>query len=141
MGSQIIVQYNECAGNVFISIIIMFSACMGASLSFANVPSVQIAKTSANSIFKIIDEESTLDVREAHKAKIQEVKEGQIEFKDVVFRYPSRPNQKVMNEMSFKIPAHCKIALVGSSGCGKSTITNLLLRFYEIESGSIEIDG
>lgn len=43
--------------------------------------------------------------------------------------------------MNFTIPAHTKIALVGSSGCGKSTITNLLLRFYDIEKGEISIDG
>lgn len=43
--------------------------------------------------------------------------------------------------MSFKIPAKTKIALVGSSGCGKSTITNLLLRFYDNESGTILLDG
>lgn len=43
--------------------------------------------------------------------------------------------------MSFDIPARTKIALVGSSGCGKSTITNLLLRFYDVESGCIKVDG
>lgn len=43
--------------------------------------------------------------------------------------------------MNFNIPARSKIALVGSSGCGKSTITNLLLRFYDNESGEIKIDG
>jgi len=43
--------------------------------------------------------------------------------------------------MSFDIPARSKIALVGSSGCGKSTITNLLLRFYDVESGCIKVDG
>jgi hypothetical protein len=48
----------------------MFSALMGASMSFANVPSVAIAKASANEIFKIIDEKSTLDVREGDKAKL-----------------------------------------------------------------------
>ena len=68
------------------------------------------------------------------------MKEGKIDFLDVTFKYPSRSTQ-VLNEMSFAIPATSKIALVGASGCGKSTITNLLLRFYDIESGSILIDG
>lgn len=48
----------------------MFTALAGASMSFSNVPSVSIAKASANTIFSIIDEKSTLDVREGHKAKI-----------------------------------------------------------------------
>jgi len=68
------------------------------------------------------------------------VKEGAIEFRHVDFKYPSR-NVKVLDNVNFEIPATYKIALVGASGCGKSTITNLLLRFYDIESGNILIDG
>jgi len=58
----------------------------------------------------------------------------------VNFNYPSRA-LKVLKNFSMQIPANAKIALVGHSGCGKSTITNLLLRFYELQSGSISIDG
>ena len=47
----------------------------------------------------------------------------------------------VLDAMSLKIPAGAKIALVGHSGCGKSTITNLLLRFYDVIGGEIKIDG
>jgi subfamily B ATP-binding cassette protein MsbA len=68
------------------------------------------------------------------------VKEGSIEFKNVSFKYPSRSTQ-VIDQMNFEIPATSKIALVGASGCGKSTITNLLLRFYDVENGNILIDG
>jgi ABC-type multidrug transport system fused ATPase/permease subunit len=50
-------------------------------------------------------------------------------------------HQKVLNGIKFTIPAFKKIALVGHSGCGKSTITNLLLRFYDVSSGRILIDG
>ena len=63
-----------------------------------------------------------------------------IQFKEVSFKYPTR-DQMVLDSMNLKIPAGAKIALVGHSGCGKSTITNLLLRFYDIIGGMIKIDG
>jgi hypothetical protein len=69
IGGLIINWYDECVVNVFVGIFIMFTALMGASMSFANVPSLGIAKAAANSIFAIIDEKSTLDVREAKHAK------------------------------------------------------------------------
>lgn len=56
------------------------------------------------------------------------------------FKYPTR-NLKVLDNFDMVIPENFKIALVGSSGCGKSTITNLVLRFYDIQSGKILIDG
>jgi ABC-type multidrug transport system fused ATPase/permease subunit len=59
------------------------------------------------------------------------VENGKIEFVDVSFKYPSR-NLAVLDRFNMVIPETFKIALVGASGCGKSTITNLLLRFYDI---------
>ena len=106
----------------------------------SNIPSVSKAKYSASEIFSIVDEKSTLDVRDGNESTIQEVKGGQIDFVDVNFKYPTR-NIKVLNNFNMQIPATFKIALVGSSGCGKSTITNLLLRFYNVQSGKILIDG
>jgi len=61
-------------------------------------------------------------------------------FRDVTFNYPTR-KQKVLKNFHAKFPAGTKVGLVGHSGCGKSTITNLLLRFYESQSGVILIDG
>lgn len=65
---------------------------------------------------------------------------GDISFEDVSFAYPSRPEIKVLDGMNFSVRAGETIALVGQSGAGKSTIINLLLRFYEVEEGSILID-
>lgn len=64
-----------------------------------------------------------------------------IEFRDVVFSYPTRPKDKIFNGCSFKIPAGSSTCFVAPSGCGKSTIATLLLRSYNLESGEILIGG
>ncbi|XP_045174290.2 mitochondrial potassium channel ATP-binding subunit-like [Mercenaria mercenaria] len=67
--------------------------------------------------------------------------QGDIEFCDVNFSYPTRPEQSVLKDFSLKIPHGKTVALVGASGGGKSTIAALLERFYDINSGKITIDG
>lgn len=66
---------------------------------------------------------------------------GDISFEDVSFAYPSRPEVTVLDKLNFAVQAGETIALVGQSGAGKSTIINLLLRFYEVEKGNILVDG
>jgi ABC-type multidrug transport system fused ATPase/permease subunit len=66
---------------------------------------------------------------------------GAIEYSHVSFAYESRPNQKVLDNLNFRIGAGEKIALIGQSGAGKSTIINLLMRFYPINEGEIKVDG
>jgi ATP-binding cassette subfamily B protein len=66
---------------------------------------------------------------------------GEVEFRDVRFRYPSRPEVEVLKGISFAVRPGEKIALVGPSGSGKSTIISLLLRFYDPQTGEIRIDG
>ena len=66
---------------------------------------------------------------------------GTIEFDEVGFHYPTRPEVEVLKGVSFKIQSGEKVALVGPSGAGKSTIIHLLLRFYEVAKGQIWIDG
>jgi len=63
---------------------------------------------------------------------------GQIDFKDVSFSY--KEDRKILNKVSFTVPVGKKLAIVGPSGSGKSTIARLLFRFYDVDSGSIEID-
>ena len=66
---------------------------------------------------------------------------GDIEFKDVHFRYPTRGDVGVLSGVSMKINAGQKVAIVGPSGAGKSTIIQLLLRFYNVSEGEISVDG
>ena len=66
---------------------------------------------------------------------------GTIHFNSVAFAYPSRPNEPVLDGVSFSVKKGERVAIVGPSGAGKSTIMQLLLRFYDASSGSIQIDG
>lgn len=118
----------------------MFTLFHGMGGQLSQIPSIQKAKAAAHDVFNIIDEVSTLDVRNTGEDTIHEIKEGRIDFKHITFNYPTRM-AKVLDDCSLTISAGSKIALVGHSGCGKSTITNLLLKFYELNSGKILIDG
>ncbi|MBA2663995.1 MAG: ATP-binding cassette domain-containing protein [Bradymonadaceae bacterium] len=66
---------------------------------------------------------------------------GEVVFENVSFTYPTRPNERVLTDVSFTVRPGQRLALVGASGSGKSTIANLLSRFYEPEQGTIRIDG
>ena len=66
---------------------------------------------------------------------------GAVEFKDVHFSYPDAPEKTIINDFSASIHPGQKVAIVGPTGAGKTTMVNLLMRFFEINSGSITIDG
>ncbi|OOF03984.1 lipid ABC transporter permease/ATP-binding protein [Salinivibrio sp. MA427] len=105
--------------------------------SLTNVTSqFQRGMAACHSLFKLMELETEKDTG-THKA---EQINGDIKVEDVVFTYPSR-EAPALNHVSFEVPAGKTLALVGRSGSGKSTIANLLTRFYEIDSGSITLDG
>ena len=97
---------------------------------------LQMGMVAANRVFGILDTESTI---EDNGIIAVEHLDGEIEFKDVRFSYI--PEEEVVKGISFRVEPGETVAIVGATGAGKSTIINLLSRFYEIDSGVIEIDG
>lgn len=79
------------------------------------------------------------DVKDKPGAEDLHIERGELEFKDVWFGY--RPDRNILKGVSFKVPAGRSVAIVGSSGAGKSTISRLLFRFYDVDKGRILLDG
>jgi len=122
----------------------MFAIAFGAyatGLFLASMPDMTSAKTAAKNIFKLEDMESSIDPFDPSGLVLkQEETKGYVSFQDVTFNYPNRPRQ-ILDGLTFSLEPGTKLALVGRSGCGKSTTIQLLLRFYDMNSGTIAIDG
>lgn len=101
------------------------------------VTELQNALVSASRVFALIDQEpETEDKKNALDLKQAE---GRIELKDVEFSYT--PEKKLIEQFNLQVEPGKRIAIVGPTGCGKTTIINLLMRFYDVNSGSITVDG
>ncbi|TPX35876.1 hypothetical protein SmJEL517_g01675 [Synchytrium microbalum] len=123
--------------NVFFSVIIGAFSIGQASQPVAAMSSAQGA---AYRIFETIDRVSPIDYKSKEGKKLEKV-DGNIEFKNVDFRYPTRPDVQVLANFNLTVKAGSTVALVGGSGSGKSTIVKLVERFYDAEKGAILIDG
>ena len=103
--------------------------------NFANV--IQSAMASAERIFELLDEQE--EVPEAADAKVIEHPDGEVKFEHVKFGYS--PDNILMEDMNIDVQPGQMIAIVGPTGAGKTTLVNLLMRFYDVNSGRILVDG
>jgi ABC-type bacteriocin/lantibiotic exporter with double-glycine peptidase domain len=107
---------------------------------YAQLPDQKKARDSTKTAFEIIERTSKIDSLSNDGIKLDNVV-GNIEFKNVDFEYSTRPGIKILNNFNLSIKNGQSNALVGSSGCGKSTTIALLLRFYDVANGSVLLDG
>ncbi|WP_031528880.1 ABC transporter ATP-binding protein [Dyadobacter crusticola] len=121
---------------------ILYTTFIGASIGGMGDLYAQVNKTigASERVFEILEEEPEITIDGARNAGTSVVR-GDILYDNIHFSYPSRPDLPVLRGISLRIHAGEKIALVGYSGAGKSTIVQLLMRFYNYQSGQIMIDG
>ncbi len=118
---------------------VLYTTFIGASIAGLGdiYGQVQKAIGSSERVLEILDEEP----ESSRSSKNFERIKGDVAFHQVAFSYPTRPEAKVLKNIDFEVQAGEKIALAGQSGAGKSTIIQLLMRFYDLNTGSIEVDG
>ncbi|XP_033762523.1 ATP-dependent translocase ABCB1-like [Pecten maximus] len=122
---------------VFIGIII---GSMSMGNAFPTLEIIGNARGAAQKVYQIIELTSKIDSCST-EGKIPENFEGNIELREVDFSYPARPDSQVLRGLTLKVSVGQTAALVGSSGCGKSTVIQLLQRFYDTHAGQVLLDG
>ncbi|PVZ99153.1 hypothetical protein BB558_004854 [Smittium angustum] len=113
----------------------------GISSMTPNISSVMSARGAAATVFEIINRKSPIDPLDTESGIKVDGFKGEIEIQNVSFSYPTRTEVKALKNFSIKIKPGEKVALVGGSGCGKSTTVSLIQRFYDPLEGSVKIDG
>ncbi|KAI4364526.1 hypothetical protein MLD38_020604 [Melastoma candidum] len=139
-GSIFVEQGKMTITDVFHVFFVLTMSCVAIAYSSSLLPDIAKARCSAASMFETLDWKSRIDSSDESGETIQNLK-GEIEFRHVSFKYPSRPDTQIFQNLCLTIQSSQTLALVGESGSGKSTVISLLQRFYDPDMGNILIDG
>ncbi|RIA05652.1 hypothetical protein BRARA_K00170 [Brassica rapa] len=128
------------AGESFTTMLNVVIAGLSLGQAAPDISAFVRAKASAHPIFQMIERDTAAKTSAKSGRKLSKV-DGHIQFTDVTFSYPSRPDVVIFDKLNLAIPAGKTVALVGGSGSGKSTVISLIERFYEPTSGAVLLDG
>ncbi|KAJ6452145.1 P-loop containing nucleoside triphosphate hydrolase protein [Mycena vitilis] len=141
-GSVLVSKQEITTFQFFTTLMAATFGTMNAGNVFSFAPDLSTAKTAGASIMQLLESGPGIPPHStAPSGKESEKAEGHLKFEDVHFSYPTRPDVKVLRGLSFEVKPGEYIALVGASGSGKSTVIQLIERFYEPSSGRISLDG
>ncbi|KAJ7064133.1 P-loop containing nucleoside triphosphate hydrolase protein [Mycena amicta] len=140
---SVLVSRQECSTlGFFITLEATIFGSMNASNVFSFAPDLSAAKTAGSAIMRLLSSGPGIPpYPTGDLEKEQQEQTGHVQFHDVHFSYPTRPQERVLRGLTFEARPGEYVALVGASGCGKSTIIQLVERFYETEGARISLDG
>eukprot|EP00027_Filamoeba_sp_ATCC50430_P010288 CAMPEP_0168548552 /NCGR_PEP_ID=MMETSP0413-20121227/4624_1 /TAXON_ID=136452 /ORGANISM="Filamoeba nolandi, Strain NC-AS-23-1" /LENGTH=481 /DNA_ID=CAMNT_0008578867 /DNA_START=143 /DNA_END=1584 /DNA_ORIENTATION=- len=140
-GGKLVVEDDSYTGGRVINVLwsVIFAAFMLGQAG-PNMEAIAKARGAAYTIFQTIDRTPAIDASSDNGERIKDFK-GNIELKEVHFKYPTRQEVDVFAGVNITVKAGQKIALVGKSGCGKSSVVALLQRFYDAGAGEVLLDG
>lgn len=139
-GSRLVMYKGESGGRVYTSGLAFVLGGLALGMALPELNHFTEASIAASRIFHRIDRVPEIDGEDI-KGLVPDEIHGQIEFENVEFTYPSRPNSIILKDFNLKIEAGSTVALVGASGSGKSTAIALVQRFYNADRGIIRVDG
>lgn len=139
-GGTLIAKFEYDLFTFFVCFMSVIYGAQSAGAIFSFAPDMGKAHHAAGELKTLFDRKPAIDTWSEDGAAIEHV-EGTIEFRDVHFRYPTRPEQPVLRGLNLTIRPGQYVALVGASGCGKSTTIALLERFYDPLVGGVFVDG
>ena len=109
-------------------------------MSFTALMDLNTAFAAAEKIFEVLDRRPRIDAGPATGLRLDQVR-GNAAVEDGVFSYPTRPEVPILRKLNLSIRPGQRVALVGQSGCGKSTVIQLIQRLYDLDSGSLSLEG
>ena len=138
-GARLVGNGDMLVGDV--SAFIMYATRILASIMMMSMMFMSISRASASAarISEVLDEE--VDIVNGKAPRTEMVKEGSVEFKNVSFRYKGAGGEDVLKNISFSVNPGETLAILGSTGSGKSTLVNLIPRLYDVTSGQVIVDG
>ncbi|KAL5482696.1 hypothetical protein ACEPAI_9290 [Sanghuangporus weigelae] len=139
-GTTLIINGDATVGIVVNVIIAILIGSFSLALLAPEMQAISHARGAAAKLWATIDRVPPIDIENEGGLKLDHV-DGRIDFENVNFNYPSRPDVQVVKDLSLSFPAGKTVALVGASGSGKSTVVSLVERFYDPLSGHVRLDG
>lgn len=127
-------------GDIIKSFMVLIITAFSVAETLALTPDIVKGSQALGSVFSILQRKTAINRDNPTSSVVTDI-QGDIEFRNVSFRYPARPDLTIFKDLNLKISAGKSLAIVGQSGSGKSTVISLVMRFYDPTSGAVMIDG